>query len=70
MEGAVDVFEEMLKEATDLEANPEEIESEAEHEKVPKEGRSRNFRSTEEAIWVPASIRRVPLTAEKTNPGK
>jgi hemerythrin-like domain-containing protein len=35
----IDVFEERLKktETTDLEANPEEIDYEVEHEEVPKE---------------------------------
>jgi hypothetical protein len=39
MEAMVNVFEERFKkmETTDLEANPEERESKAEHEEVPKE---------------------------------
>jgi hypothetical protein len=38
MEATVDVFKEKLEkmDTTDSEANPEEIESEAEHEEVPK----------------------------------
>jgi hypothetical protein len=53
-----------MKEATDLEANPEETESEAEHEEVTKEEAAVETWSTEGAVCGMASSRKVPRSAK------
>jgi hypothetical protein len=76
MEALVDVSVKKMKaclqkmEATDLEANPGEIESESLHEEVPKEDTTvRTVKSIEEVVWGSASSCRAPLITEETDPG-
>jgi hypothetical protein len=53
-------------EATNMEANPEEMQFGAGHREVPKE----HCQRTEGAAWGPESIRRVPSKAKGMDPGK
>jgi hypothetical protein len=55
-------------EAMDLEANPEETESEVEHEEVPKEEVA--VESTEEEAWGPESSHRAPRSVKEMDPGQ
>jgi hypothetical protein len=57
-------------EAMDLEANPEEIESELEHQKSLKgRGCSGNYQNTGGLIWGPESSCRPLLTGNKMDRG-
>jgi hypothetical protein len=66
----VDIFKERLNkmDIMDLEANPEEKETVAERQEVPKE-EAENCWSTVAAAWGPASSCRVPVTAAQTDQG-
>jgi hypothetical protein len=51
-------------------ANSEEMKSAAEHPEVPTEVAAvKTDKSTEEAVWEPASSRRGPSTAEEKGSG-